>query len=126
MYERVGDIFRSRFGSHAGWAHSVLFAAELAEFQSFLPSSMVQDMQAFRRAEKAEKAESTSGKRKAAAAVIDEAEVDVEVAIAATSTTTRITSSRRTKVRTVDSDESEEKTAATTSVVRTRQSRRKA
>lgn len=33
VYEKVGDIFRSRFGNHAGWAHSALFAAELTEFQ---------------------------------------------------------------------------------------------
>ncbi|CAN0407425.1 unnamed protein product, partial [Discosporangium mesarthrocarpum] len=33
VYERVGDLFRERFGEHAGWAHSLLFAAELPAFQ---------------------------------------------------------------------------------------------
>lgn len=125
VYERVGGIFRSRFGSHAGWAHSVLFAAELAEVQSFLPPSMVQEMQAFRRAEKADKAAPASGKRKAAAAVVDTA-IDVEAEEATTTTTTRITSSRRTKVRTAKSVKTEEEAVATSSVVRTRQSRREA
>jgi hypothetical protein len=27
IYDRVGDLFRDRFGAHAGWAHSLLFAA---------------------------------------------------------------------------------------------------
>jgi N-glycosylase/DNA lyase len=27
VYEAIGDVFRDKFGSHAGWAHSVLFAA---------------------------------------------------------------------------------------------------
>lgn len=29
VYARVGELFRTRFGPHAGWAHSLLFAAEL-------------------------------------------------------------------------------------------------
>jgi N-glycosylase/DNA lyase len=29
VYARVGDLFRSRFGARAGWAHSYLFANEL-------------------------------------------------------------------------------------------------
>lgn len=32
-YWRVGDFFRERFGEYAGWAHNVLFAAELPLFQ---------------------------------------------------------------------------------------------
>lgn len=32
MYEAVGDHFRGLWGEYAGWAHSVLFAADLREF----------------------------------------------------------------------------------------------
>jgi len=47
IYENVGDIFRSKFGEKAGWAHSVLFAAELAEFRSLLPAEMQEEMKAY-------------------------------------------------------------------------------
>lgn len=32
MYEAVGDHFRDLWGKYAGWAHSVLFTADLREF----------------------------------------------------------------------------------------------
>lgn len=32
MYDAVGDHFRGIWGQHAGWAHSVLFTADLREF----------------------------------------------------------------------------------------------
>ncbi|KAK5990485.1 N-glycosylase/DNA lyase [Cladobotryum mycophilum] len=32
MYDAVGDHFRSIWGNYAGWAHSVLFTADLKEF----------------------------------------------------------------------------------------------
>lgn len=32
MYDAVGDHFRSIWGQYAGWAHSVLFTADLREF----------------------------------------------------------------------------------------------
>lgn len=32
MYEAVGDHFRNLWGEYAGWAHSVLFTADLREF----------------------------------------------------------------------------------------------
>ena len=44
VYRRVGDIFRSRFSSHAGWAHSLLFVAELPSFRAVLPDDMVAEM----------------------------------------------------------------------------------
>ena len=47
IYEQVGDIFRSKFTSKAGWAHSVLFAAELPEFRKFLPTVLQEEMKAF-------------------------------------------------------------------------------
>lgn len=33
VYRQVGDFFRARFGVYAGWAHNVLFAAELPAFR---------------------------------------------------------------------------------------------
>ncbi|GAB0492262.1 hypothetical protein MMPV_003523 [Pyropia vietnamensis] len=36
-YAEVGDFFRTRFGRWAGWAHSVLFVAELPAFAPFVP-----------------------------------------------------------------------------------------
>lgn len=33
VYWQVGDFFRARFGDYAGWAHNVLFAAELSAFR---------------------------------------------------------------------------------------------
>lgn len=32
-YREVGDFFRGRFGPYAGWAHSILFAADLRQFK---------------------------------------------------------------------------------------------
>eukprot|EP00730_Choanoeca_flexa_P000978 TRINITY_DN10425_c0_g1_i4.p1 TRINITY_DN10425_c0_g1~~TRINITY_DN10425_c0_g1_i4.p1 ORF type:complete len:434 (+),score=82.35 TRINITY_DN10425_c0_g1_i4:144-1445(+) len=57
VYQRVGELFRSRFGKHAGWAHSLLFAAELPLFASLLPSALVKEMAAFKQKEKDLKAE---------------------------------------------------------------------
>ncbi|KAM6537031.1 8-oxoguanine glycosylase ogg1 [Fusarium falciforme] len=34
MYDAVGDHFRALWGEYAGWAHSVLFTADLREFSS--------------------------------------------------------------------------------------------
>ena len=52
VYERVGDLFRDRFGPTAGWAHAVLFAAELPAFRSALPAAVVEEMDSFREDEK--------------------------------------------------------------------------
>jgi hypothetical protein len=41
VYQRVGDIFRDRFGAYAGWAHSLLFAAELPMFSKLLPPNVL-------------------------------------------------------------------------------------
>ena len=40
VYESVGAEFRSRFTPYAGWAHSVLFAAELGGFRTRLPEAV--------------------------------------------------------------------------------------
>ncbi|MCS6950862.1 MAG: hypothetical protein NZ520_10420 [bacterium] len=37
VYRQVGEFFRTRFGEYAGWAHNVLFAADLAAFRKRLP-----------------------------------------------------------------------------------------
>jgi N-glycosylase/DNA lyase len=47
VYEAVGEAFRQRFQVHAGWAHSVLFAAELPAFRGALPVEMVSEMKGF-------------------------------------------------------------------------------
>ena len=61
IYARVGDIFRAKFGAHGGWAHSLLFAAELPQFRSLLPPAMVERMAQVKREEKAVKAEKKEG-----------------------------------------------------------------
>ncbi|KAG1693582.1 hypothetical protein DVH05_023347 [Phytophthora capsici] len=33
VYHAVGDLFRTRFSPHAGWAHSILFAGDLSAFK---------------------------------------------------------------------------------------------
>eukprot|EP00644_Phytophthora_capsici_P003311 jgi/Phyca11/541825/estExt2_Genewise1Plus.C_PHYCAscaffold_70762 len=33
VYRAVGDLFRTRFSPHAGWAHSILFAGDLSAFK---------------------------------------------------------------------------------------------
>ena len=45
-------MFRSIFGDKAGWAHSVLFAAELSEFRKALPTDMQAEMKQFTEANK--------------------------------------------------------------------------
>lgn len=51
-YERVGDVFRATFGSHAGWAHSLLFTAELPVLSDRLPASLLSEMRDFKALEK--------------------------------------------------------------------------
>ena len=33
VYAEIGDHFRGLYGGHAGWAHSVLFSADLRQFR---------------------------------------------------------------------------------------------
>lgn len=66
VYEAIGDVFRDRFGSRAGWAHSVLFAAELAEFRKLLPEKMQAEMFLFseqKRIQKSDAKKSSSAKK---------------------------------------------------------------
>ena len=62
VYARVGDLFRERFGSHAGWAHQLLFAAELQEFRPLLPKAMLQQMEEARQIEREIKAQEKKGR----------------------------------------------------------------
>jgi N-glycosylase/DNA lyase len=55
MYHQVGKVFRSRFPRKSGWAHSLLFVAELPSFRSALPERMIQSMDEFRAQEKERK-----------------------------------------------------------------------
>lgn len=40
MYDAVGDHFRDLWGKYAGWAHSVLFTADLREFANRTPGKI--------------------------------------------------------------------------------------
>jgi len=73
VYEAVGDLFRARFGATAGWAHCLLFAAELPAFADKLPPALVAEMRAFRDAEKAEKAAARDAKKARQKAAADAA-----------------------------------------------------
>jgi N-glycosylase/DNA lyase len=56
VYKKVGDLFRDRFHSYAGWAHSLLFVAELPSFRNVLPSDVVAEMDLWKEEEKGRKA----------------------------------------------------------------------
>uniref|UniRef100_A0A0G4HDJ4 DNA-(apurinic or apyrimidinic site) lyase n=1 Tax=Chromera velia CCMP2878 TaxID=1169474 RepID=A0A0G4HDJ4_9ALVE len=57
VYERVGNLFRNRFSPCAGWAHALIFAAELRAFRPLLPVDLQKEMEEFRESEKEWKAE---------------------------------------------------------------------
>lgn len=69
VYEAVGAEFRRRFGNYAGWAHSVLFAAELGAFKDRLPVVMQTEMKVFadlqRSAKKVKREEKLESKKNA-------------------------------------------------------------
>jgi N-glycosylase/DNA lyase len=62
-YYQVGDLFRSRFAQKAGWAHSLLFVAELPSFRPALPKAMVEQMDCFKQEEKLKKQEAAVAKK---------------------------------------------------------------
>ena len=64
VYEAVGDVFRDRFGDKAGWAHSVLFCAELPEFRALLPLKLQKEMKDFAADQKQIKSEEKERKKK--------------------------------------------------------------
>lgn len=67
VYRRVGDLFRTRFSSHAGWAHSLLFVAELPSFRNILPEDIVSQMNEWREQEQEKKAADKKSKKAAQA-----------------------------------------------------------
>ena len=48
VHERVGNLFRECYGPYAGWAHSLLFAAELPQFEDKLPKHVVTHIKKFK------------------------------------------------------------------------------
>jgi N-glycosylase/DNA lyase len=63
VYRQVGDLFRSRFPEQAGWAHSLLFVAELPSFRPILPDDIVLQMNKFRDLEQEKKEAARDAKR---------------------------------------------------------------
>jgi N-glycosylase/DNA lyase len=57
LYARIGKIFRARFPCYTGWAHSVLFVAELPSFRAALPEDMIKRMDTWKEKEKPMKKE---------------------------------------------------------------------
>ena len=51
IYRRVGNLFRDRFTNYPGWAHSLLFVAELPSFRNALPLDVVSEMDRWRKEE---------------------------------------------------------------------------
>lgn len=43
MYDAIGDHFRSIWGKYAGWAHSVLFTADLREFSGRMKEEKIKE-----------------------------------------------------------------------------------
>ena len=39
MHKDIGDAFRKVYGPHAGWAHQILFAGDLAQFKDKIAES---------------------------------------------------------------------------------------
>jgi len=74
VYARVGELFRSRFGVCSGWAHQLLFAAELPQFRSRLPEDIVEQMQLWRAEEKSLKQQAAALKKAAKLAKLAEAD----------------------------------------------------
>ena len=68
VYSRVGELFRDRYGAHAGWAHSLLFAAELPLFRPALSEEMLAEMATFRAAGKASRQQEKQDRAEAKAA----------------------------------------------------------
>jgi len=56
VYNMVGNLFRGMFEDMAGWAHSLLFVAELPSFRVVLPKDMVKEMDKWKEIESAKKA----------------------------------------------------------------------
>ena len=69
----ISACFQESFGDYAGWAHSLLFAAELKPFEKYLPKSLVDEIQSFKAEKAAEKKAIKARKMAAKAAVVSPA-----------------------------------------------------
>jgi N-glycosylase/DNA lyase len=52
VYAHIGNLFRTRFSTYTGWAHSVLFVAELPSFRDALPEDLLKRMDEWKEQEK--------------------------------------------------------------------------
>lgn len=66
IYRQVGDLFRTRFKEQAGWAHSLLFVAELPSFRALLPEDLLLEMEQFRELEQQRKEAAKEAKKERA------------------------------------------------------------
>lgn len=83
MYDAVGDHFRTLWGKHAGWAHSVLFTADLREFADRSPTkteSRIVKLEEVSIEENQGSALSSTPTKKRKATVKTEVKTEVEVA----------------------------------------------
>lgn len=64
IYKRVGDLFRTRFTKKPGWAHSLLFCAELPSFRNVLPIDVVNEMDEWKKKEQKKAQEIKDEKKK--------------------------------------------------------------
>ena len=77
MYDAVGDHFRGLWGKYAGWAHSVLFTADLKQFAD-REVDKVKEEPGFEEA-KAELGESTVGRKRKGRRTIVKIEPEAEI-----------------------------------------------
>jgi len=75
IYKAVGDKFRTVFGAYAGWAHTVLFAAELRDFKDRAPPSAGKKPPTPKEKREAAKGRAAEKKRRKLAPEPQEAEV---------------------------------------------------
>lgn len=64
IYKRVGDLFRDRFEKKPGWAHSLLFVAELPSFRDVLPRDIIKEMDDWKELEQRKKQEKKAESKK--------------------------------------------------------------
>lgn len=67
VYKQVGDSFRVRFRMRPGWAHSLLFVAELPSFKPALPEKIIRQMEEFKKLEQLRKQEAKASQKRSKA-----------------------------------------------------------
>jgi len=93
MHDEIGNWFKEHFGEKAGWAHSILFAAELSQFQTLLtaPKQQQQEAKLTKAKKKPKKKESDDDDEEAEEEEEEEEEKEVKASIS------RATQSRKRK-----------------------------